>query len=193
MKTTFKGDDWFLLFREGNRDAFQTIFNKHYRSIYYFAAKILRDDCFAEDIVSESFRKAWDRREQFSTPRHLENFLYLVTRNSCISHLRSGRVIQATAQEWVRLAGDHEPGNPIDLERVQTKLLEVVFQKLEELPGGNVLRMAFIEGKSTQEIAAALDTSENNVYIIKSRSLKALREMLTKSEWMYFILLFVNW
>jgi RNA polymerase sigma-70 factor (ECF subfamily) len=193
MKTSIKGDDWFLLFREGNRDAFQTVFDKYYRSISYFAAKILRDDGYAEDVVSDTFRKAWDRRAQFATPRHLENFLYLVTRNGCISHLRSDKVIQTAAQEWVRIAGEQDNGNAIDLERVQTRLLEVIFQKMEELPGKDVLRMAFIEGKSTQQIAEELDITENNVYIIKSRSLKALRSMLTKQEWMFFVLVFLKW
>ncbi|HLZ88870.1 MAG TPA: sigma-70 family RNA polymerase sigma factor [Puia sp.] len=194
MKTSIKGDDWFLLFREGDREAFRLVFDKYYRSISYFASKILRDDGFAEDVVSETFRKAWDRRDKFATPRHLENFLYLVTRNGCISYLRSDRVIQSTAQEWVRIAGDKEAGeSSLDLERVQTKLLEVIFEKLEELPGGNVLRMAFLEGKSTQEIASELHITENNVYIIKSRSLKALRTLLTKNEWMFFVLLFLRY
>jgi RNA polymerase sigma factor (sigma-70 family) len=156
--------------------------------------KILRDDTYAEDIVSETFQKAWDRRAKFATPRHLENFLYLVTRNSCISQLRSDRVTQTTAQEWVRVAGDMENSNPaIDLERVQSKVMEVIFEKLQQIPGGNVLRMAFIEGKSTKEIAFELDTTENNIYIIKSRSLKLLRTMLTKNEWMFFVLLFMKW
>jgi RNA polymerase sigma factor (sigma-70 family) len=192
MKTTIKGDDWFPLFQEGDRNAFQLVFDKYYRSISYFAQKILRDDTFSEDIVSETFRKAWDRRDKFATQRHLENFLYLVTRNGCISYLRSGRVNQSTAQEWIRIAEDHEPGNAIDLERVQAKLIEAIFEKMEQLPGGNVLRMAYIEGKSTQEIASALGTTENNVYIIKSRSLKALRTILNKNEWMFFVLLFLR-
>ena len=81
----------------------------------------------------------------------------------------------------------------IDLERVQTKLMEVIYEKLQQLPGGEVLRMAYIEGKSTQEIACELKITENNVYIIKSRSLKVLRTMLTKNEWMFFLLLFMQW
>lgn len=189
-----EGDDWFLLFREGDKKAFRSVFDRYYRPISYFALKILRDDSYAEDIVSETFRKAWDRRDKFATPRHLENFLYLVTRNSCISYLRSGRVIHSTAQEWVRMAEDEDGADSaIDLERVQARLMEVIFEKLEKLPGGNVLRMAFIEGKSTSEIAHELETTENNVYIMKSRSLKALRSMLTQNEWMFLVLLFMRW
>lgn len=188
-----EGEDWFPLFREGKEQAFRQVFDKYYRQISYFAQKILNDDLYSEDIVSETFRKAWDARTRFQTQRHLVNFLFLVTRNSCISLLRSLRTTQSTAEEWVKLSSEErEDTTALDLERVQTRLMETIFEKLQELPGGDVLRMSYIEGKSTKEIAAELATSENNVYIMKSRSLKALRSMLTKNEWMFFILLFVR-
>jgi DNA-directed RNA polymerase specialized sigma24 family protein len=102
-------------------------------------------------------------------------------------------VIESTQKEWVKLACDEEAGSsPIDIERVQARLLELIYQKLEKLPGGDVLRMSYIEGKSTKQIARELDMTENNVYIIKSRSLKVLRTMLSKSEWMLFVLLFLR-
>lgn len=188
-----EGDDWFLLFKEGEEHAFRQVFDKYYRPVSYFALKILNDDLYADDIVSETFRKAWDARLKFATARHLENFLYLVTRNRCISHLRSIRVMQSTDVEWAKLSDDERPGEtPLDLERVQTRLIEAIYEKLGQLQGGDVLRMSFIEGKSTKEIATQLDITENNVYIIKSRALKALRNMLTKNEWMFFLLLFLR-
>jgi RNA polymerase sigma-70 factor (ECF subfamily) len=193
MKTVNEGDDWFPLFQKGEEQAFRQVFERYYRPVSYFALKILQDDLYAEDIVSETFRKAWDARTRFATKRHLENFLYLVTRNRCISHLRSERVAQSIDEEWTKLSGTGPAeGTAIDLERLQSKLIETILAKMSQLPGGDVLRMSFIEGKSTREIAEALDTTENNIYIIKSRSLKALRAMLTKGEWLFFVLLFVK-
>ncbi len=87
-----KRNDWFDLFKRGDQQAFRHAFDTYYKPVTYFALKILNDDFYAEDIVSESFRKAWDARSKFATERHLENFLYLVTRNACISHLRSERI-----------------------------------------------------------------------------------------------------
>lgn len=193
MKTINEGNDWFHLFKEGEEQAFRQVFDKYYRPVSYFALKILNDDLYAEDIVSETFRKAWDARLKFATARHLENFLYLVTRNGCISHLRSVRVVQSTDEGWTKLSdGDRFGETPLDLERIQARLIETIYEKLEQLPGGDVLRMSYIEGKTTREIAMELGTTENNVYIIKSRSLKALRNMLTKNEWMFFVLIFLK-
>lgn len=190
MKTTKEGEDWFHLFRKGDERAFREVFERYYRPVSYFAQQVLKDDIYAEDIVSETFRKAWDARAKFATHRHLENFLYLVTRNHCISHLRALRVEHSTDQEWVRLAEEQETGTALDLERVQTRLMELIYEKMAELPGGDILRMSFIEGKSTKEIANELKITENNVYILKSRSLKVLRETLTKKEWTFLLLLF---
>lgn len=194
MKTTIdEAEDWFRLFQEGKEDAFRQVFEKYYRPISFFAQKILKDDIAVEDVVSETFRKAWDCRARFETVRHLHNFMYLVTRNACISELRAGRMTQSTAEEWGRLADNgQEPNSALDLERVQTRLIEAVYEKLEKMPGGEVLRMSFLEGKTTKEIASQLEISENNVYIIKSRSLKALRTMLTGNEWMLFLFLLLN-
>ena len=192
METINNGTDWFPLFQKGEEQAFRQVFEKYYRPVSYFALKILNDDLYAEDIVSETFRKAWDARAKFATQRHLENFLYLVTRNGCISHLRSLRVVHSTDEEWAKLAGSDAEGSALDLERVQTRLIETILAKMQQLPGGDVLRMSYIEGKSTREIAETLDITENNVYIIKSRSLKALRAILTKNEWMLFVLIFLK-
>jgi RNA polymerase sigma factor (sigma-70 family) len=190
MKENNTGSDWFLLFKEGNKDAFRQVFENHYRPILYFASSILQQDSYAEDLVSETFRKAWEYRNRFETPRHLENFLFFVTRNACISYLRWDRTIHSTEQEWARLKGEIEKANPsIDLERVQARLIELLYNHLSTLSGGDVLRMSYLEGKTTQEIAEKLNISENSVYIIKSRSLRLLREILRKDGLVFLFLL----
>ena len=79
----------------------------------------------------------------------------------------------------------------MDLERLQTELIQVITQHLEKLPGGDILRMSYLEGLSTREIATRLNITENTVYIAKSRSLKALRSMLTKDQWLMIALFFL--
>ena len=193
MKTTIEGEDWFHLFKEGDERSFRKVFDLYYRSIMYYALKILQEDTYAEDVVSESFRKAWEYRDRFETLRHLENFLYFVTRNACISYLRSDRVVQSTEKEWSRISADElEGSSPIELERVQTNLLAVIYQKLEELPGGEILRMSYLEGKTTKEIARELNITENTVYITKSRSLKVLRSLLSKNDWLLCLLILLK-
>ena len=80
----------------------------------------------------------------------------------------------------------------MDLEQVQTELIQKIQQHLEKLPGGDILHMSYLEGESTKKIADQLKITENTVYIAKSRSLKALRSVLSKSDWMLFALIFLK-
>ncbi len=97
-----------------------------------------------------------------------------------------------TDKEWVQLAAEVETDTPVDLEHAQARLIHILHEKLDSLPGGDILRMSYLEGKTTREIAKELNTTENNVYIVKSRALKTLRPMLTKNEWLLFVLLFLH-
>jgi RNA polymerase sigma factor (sigma-70 family) len=186
------GSDWFPLYRQGETAAFETVFHLYSERIFNYALKILHDDSYAEDIVSETFNKAWDHRKRLGTPKHLENFLYLVTRNACIDYQRSGRAMQTREKEWVAMAAAAENDDIRDLERVQAELVQLICQHLPNLPGGDILRMSYLEGKSTKEIAAQLNITENMVYIAKSRSLTALRAILSRRDWLLFVLLFLR-
>lgn len=194
MKENNHNPDWFLLVQRGDKVAFNQVFELHYRSVLFFASSILKQDSYAEDIVIQTFTKAWDRRASFESPRHLENFLFLVTRNACISYLRAGRVIDNTAKEWDRLTRESsETTTPVDLERVQARLIEKLYEHLMSLLGGEILRMSYLEGKSTREIAEELQITENSVYVKKFRSLKLLRERLQGEDptlLILFLLLF---
>ena len=52
--------------------------------------------------------------------------------------------------------------------------------------------MSLLEGKSTKEIAEELQISEDNVYLLKHRSLKELKATFTRTEWVFFVLLFLQ-
>lgn len=146
----------------------------------------------AEDLVAVAFKKAWDKRATFKTAKHLENFLYLVTRNDCLNYLRGEKVRKTTDKEWAHLAAnDPQTTNPGDLERVQSHLVKAVFQTIHAV-GGDVLRMNLLEHKTIKQIASELGTTENAVYIEKSRGLKRVKDALKSEEWKYFVFLFLG-
>jgi RNA polymerase sigma factor (sigma-70 family) len=187
-----QGNDWFDGFRAGEEQSIRHAFDKYYRPVTYYALKILNDETCAEDIVSEAFRKAWDARRTLETPKNLENYLYLVTRNACVSHWRKRKTARTTDKDWTHLFSDAEIDSPLDREHAQSRLIKVILEQLESLPGGDIVRMSFLEGKSTEEIAEKLQISKNNVYIQKSRALDTLRKILSKTDWALLMLLFVH-
>ena len=68
--------DTFVRFREGEETAFRQLYDDYSPRITYFAGKILKDDPYTEDIVSDIFRKAWENRRKFAGQRrNLEEML----------------------------------------------------------------------------------------------------------------------
>ena len=184
--------DLFLRFRDGDEAAFRKLYDDYCPRIAFYAGKILKDDPYMEDIVSDIFRKAWEKRGKFTGQRHLQNFLYLVTRNDCINYLNSQRVKNTGNRNlaWL-LADSADDALPLDLERAQTEVIRILKEVLDSLPSPSreVITMSFFQHKTTREIASHLQLTETNVYTIKSRTLDRLKALLPKDLFAFLLLL----
>src|SRR5882724_3972264 len=85
------GSHSITLLQNGNREAFNGIYNSHYASLYYFAKSFVNERQDAEDIVAESFIKFWRLRENFDNPQSIKAFLFITTRNRCLDFLRAAQ------------------------------------------------------------------------------------------------------
>jgi RNA polymerase sigma-70 factor (family 1) len=184
--------DTFVRFREGEETAFRQLYDDYSPRITYFAGKILKDDPYTEDIVSDIFRKAWENRRKFAGQRHLHNFLYVVTRNDCINYMNTQRIKKTGNKTlaWL-LADSADDALPLDLERAQTEVMRVLNEVLETLPSPSreVITMSFFQHKTTREIATELQLTDTNVYTIKSRTLDRLKALLPKDRFVLLLLL----
>jgi len=133
-----------------------------------------------DDLVNQAFTLAWEVRDRIDTPTHLRNYLYKVIQHRGVSAFRTLNASRRKAQDYLHHFDEVESGNPIDLERVWTEVIDAIYKQLDTLPNGHVLKMIYLEGLPTHEIATRLNTSENNVYIMKHRALKQLRDRLGK-------------
>src|SRR6185437_2727494 len=183
---------WFTPFKEGDKAAMRQLYKECYKAVCYYAFQFINDEDYAGGIVSETFSKAWDQRTRFNTEKHLKNFLYRVTKNECLKKLRDDKVIERTVEEWVRLTQDEiTTRTALDDERAKTLMIETVMKELDKLHGGAALRMSYLQGMTTKEISRDMNTTENNVYIMKSRSLKELKARLGHWDWLFIVGLFL--
>ena len=118
---------WFDLYKRGNRKAMERAFHEYYRPVFYYANLFLEDDDAAKDIVNESFHKAWNSRAKIESAKHFNNFLFNVTRDACISYVRKRQTELITEKGFAALFDQAESEAPIDLERIQTELIEKIY------------------------------------------------------------------
>jgi RNA polymerase sigma-70 factor (ECF subfamily) len=75
----------------GDAGAFRRIVEQHYRGLYLMAARLIGDPTEAQDLVQESFAKAYLHLERFDPSYRLSTWLHRITLNTCRDHLKSAR------------------------------------------------------------------------------------------------------
>lgn len=81
--------------RTGDPDWFEPLFERHKKRIYGICRRILRDAPSAEDVLQETFKRAFERIGGFdeSDPGcNFEGWLCTISRRLCVSEVRQRRL-----------------------------------------------------------------------------------------------------
>jgi len=153
------------------------------------AERLLRDRGLAEDVVQESFVKAYEGSAGFEGRSNLESWLHRITVNTALSKLRQlKRLAEQPIDEnlpefdrfdcrielpWSRLASVEEVMESDDTRRR-------VYETIGELPDSYrvVLWLRDIEEYDTSEVATLLGISKSNVKVRLHRARAALKKLL---------------
>src|SRR5450631_1246790 len=73
-------------FQRGENQAEKIVFQKYFKPLCLYSERITVRLEQSEDIVAESFEKAWGRRQEFQTLENLKAFLYRIVRNASINY-----------------------------------------------------------------------------------------------------------
>ena len=174
--------------RSGDRAEFAHLVESYSGYIYRLAVKMVEDSQDAEDILQETFIKAYRHLPDFDGRSSLSTWLYRIATNEALMLLRRRKHIPVSLDEPADVADqDSEPVQIVDWccmpeEEMMTAEARVYMAKaIEALP--HSLRVVFllrdIEGLSTQETGEVLNLSETAVKTRLSRARLRLRELLT--------------
>lgn len=87
--------EWILALKEGNLQAFNELFDRYGKRLYYFSKGYLKSSESAEEIVQEVFLKIWNNRLELSVGNSLESYLFTITRNGVLNTIRKSKSEQA--------------------------------------------------------------------------------------------------
>jgi RNA polymerase sigma-70 factor (ECF subfamily) len=162
----------------GDESAFARIYDRYSPILLGLLLRILRSRAEAEDVLQEVFLQVWQRAHSFDAARG-RAFTWLVTlaRSRAIDRLRSvGSRDRAT-----RASAEDAPPESVaeewaDEAAVRAERAEAVRAALAELPEEQrqVLLLAYLEGMSQSEIAAA---RKQPLGTVKTRTRSALRKL----------------
>lgn len=174
--------------RQGDRAEFARMVESHSPLIYRLALRMLDDPQDAEDILQETFIKAYRHLPDFDGRSSLSTWLYRIATNEALMHLRRKQLATVSIDEPQANEGPlQEPLQIVDWCCVPERELMSAEEQQELdravglLPPG--LRVVFllrdVAGLSTRETAETLGLSEVAVKTRLSRARLRLREELS--------------
>ncbi len=156
--------------------------------IYRLAMKMLQNPQDAEDILQETFIKAYKAFPNFDGRSKISTWLYRIATNEALMFLRKKR--PDTISVEVPREDDAEDMKPVQIidwcclpedEFMSDEAKKYLDESVDQLPEN--LKMTFIlrdiEGLSTRETAEILEISETAVKTRLHRARLQLREILT--------------
>lgn len=161
---------------------------QHLRGLTYFAQRIVRETTVAEEIVQDSFVKAWESRHRFESAENLKAFLYIATRNACLNHLESAGTRRKTRHD--DLTEDiQQPGADVLTRMIHAETIALIHAELQQLPPQQaaVFRLTYFEGLTTDEICQMLGITPNAVFLARSRATQALQRIFKNKGLLYYI------
>jgi RNA polymerase sigma-70 factor (ECF subfamily) len=175
--------------REGDARAFTDLVNRYERKIYRLAQHITQSDEDAEDVLQETFLKAYSHLDEFQGHSKFYTWIVRIAVNEALMKLRkrkSDRTVSLddeidTGEETVVreiAVWDNNPEDRYSREEIR-QILERSINSLRP-SFRTVFVLRDVEELSTEETAEALNLS---IPAVKSRLLRArlqLREKLTR-------------
>jgi RNA polymerase sigma factor (sigma-70 family) len=158
------------LVRAGSDPAFEAIVERYRRALMRYVSRLLPPER-AEDVVQQSFVKAYEAMHKGSAELNLRPWLYRIAHNGALNALRDRGLGHAELSE--RIDGVERPDQAA--ERAQgLRELVVAVQALPERQRSAIL-LREMEGRSYEEIAAALGVSDGAVRQLLNRARNSLR------------------
>lgn len=174
-----------ISYREGNKDAFEFLVNRHLKSVYFYCVRLVGKD-EANDLAQEVFIKIWKKLKKYDVERSFKVWMFRIARNSCLDYLRKKRPLV-----FSELKREDDDGGSFEDKIVDKRsgLQERLFEDdknaeldsaLAELPlpTQEVFDLYYRENLKFQEIADTMKLSINTVKSRHRRGLLALREII---------------
>jgi RNA polymerase sigma-70 factor (ECF subfamily) len=173
------------LVKSGDIEAFSELIKRHQKPLLRTAVRYMKDLTLAEDVVQESFIKAFENIDRFEERSSFKSWIFQITINTAKNRLR-GKVRHFDSIDQVDLA----VAPTIERDMMSVDFEAVVRDEVEKLPPKQktALRLRVYEDLSFQEIAEIMncpyDTAKANYRHGLMKLKKVLSDPQFASEWL---------
>jgi len=162
--------------KDGNKLAFNTVFEKYYADLCEFSFLMINSKQLAEEVVSDVLANIWIKKDTIVVAHSLRAYLYKSTRNMTITYIRKKKKNTYNIEDGndYNLTSGSNPETDI----IQKEEAESVENILNIIPERSrmVFRMHRIDKLKYREISDVLEISQKTVEKHMGKAIKILRE-----------------
>jgi RNA polymerase sigma-70 factor (ECF subfamily) len=174
---------------DGDLASFEILMRRHNQRLYRIGRAILRNDAEAEDVMQDAYVRAYEHLSQFAGRAKFSTWLSRIAVNEALARRRRLRAHEELEPSNMK----DENGNKMEsMERFESstpnpeqqaassEMQRLLESAIEDLPDDyrSVLVLRDVEEMDTNEAAAALDISEENVKVRLHRARALLRKKM---------------
>jgi RNA polymerase sigma-70 factor (ECF subfamily) len=175
----------------GDRDAYRVLVERHSRTVYRMANRMMGNAHDAEDVVQESFLRAYQKLKQFAGNANFGTWVYRIAANYAIDRIRQRNTDEARRERPSKPGEDSLEVDPLSQVRDMSpsperlagssQLAERMKAALAELSPAErtAIVMRHWDGCGIEEIAAVLNSNSNATKNTVFRAVQKLRRALT--------------
>lgn len=162
-----------------NPQAFGEIYERCAGRIHRYITVMLRDPTEAEDIVQQTFTRAFEALPRFELrdEAHFYGWLFRIARNAALNHTRKHRRLDMSEELSMRVGWEIVDSH-LAPEATAGWIDDVhLMESFERLPAlqRKVLILRFLLDLETEKIASMLSITPTNVRTAQSRAITSLR------------------
>ncbi len=165
--------------RGGNRKAFSELVKRHQKGLLRMSLRFLKDMDAAEDVVQESFIKAYEKLNSFEGRSSFKSWLYQITVNTARNKIREYRH-ETTDIEFVQLS----VGAIAESNLVHTAVKDLIQYEVDKLPlkQKTALVLRVYEDLSFKEIAEIMECPYDTAKANYRHALIKLKQSLEQRQ-----------
>ena len=173
-----------LRFKEGQPEAFDSIYRTHSKKMYYFTLGLVKDQEISKDLVQEVFINLWEKRDQVNADLNFDNYLFTIAYNAIRKYFRN-QSLENKVKDYLQRESP-EIINGSDGTLIFKELFDLASKTVELLPPRRkaVYKLSKQEGKKIREIAVTLNISPRTAENHLAKALKFLKEEISVNSFL---------
>jgi RNA polymerase sigma-70 factor (ECF subfamily) len=162
---------------EMDEEAFRAFYERTARPLWAYLSRITGDRQAADDLLQEAYYRFLRARARYEDDRHRRNSLFQIATNLARDRYRRGAGVQNVSLEETHLSSESDHGVQVERRTDLHRAMRRLKPREREL-----LWLAYAQGSSHQEIAAAVGVKTASVKLLLFRARRKLADLLRNAR-----------